>query len=134
MWVWRTRPESNRIRRCLPLVSTAVTVAPSRRRKGSGVTSSSRLPTRRGRRAFAVRQMVSPSGKQDHATRARFEAGLPKSRQQSRFVDGRAVDLQELDPAGRSRRGAQGGQVTHVDAAEGEQRAGAALEEERPFG
>src|SRR5438105_15571242 len=62
MWEWIARPLSNRISRCLPTGSTAVTVLPAKRLSRSGCATRTFLPCSPERKVSAVRQMVSPSG------------------------------------------------------------------------
>src|SRR4029077_16386622 len=129
-WLWTTSPPSKWISRCLPLVSTAVTVLPTSLLKASGLASSTGLPASRGRSALAVRQRVSPSGKQYHSSRTGFKACLTQRGLETRVVDRGAVHLEQLALAHRARGGRQRPQVAHVDRAEGQERAAAPLQEQ----
>src|SRR5438309_4228580 len=103
-------PPSNRISRCLPFGSSASTRWPLRRAMAAGRTSVTTLPAMRRRNATAVRQIVSPSGKdgpalgpEDHAFRRGAEPGFAQHAFQRRVLDGCAVDaldLQLVDPCG----------------------------------
>src|SRR4030088_2728830 len=96
-------PPSNRISRCLPFGSTASTRWPLRRAMVAGRASVTTLPAMRPRSAAAVRQIVSPSGKdrpalrpEDDAFRRGAEPGLAQHAFQRRVLDGCAVDGLDL--------------------------------------
>src|SRR6202022_1522069 len=100
----RAIPPSNRINRCLPLASTASTRRPLSRAMAAGRASLTTLPSMRRRNAAAVRQIVSPSGKdgpalgpEHHALRRCAEPGFAQQPFERRLLDGCAVDALNLE-------------------------------------
>src|SRR5207253_7553933 len=99
--------------RCLPRASTASSRRPFSRAIAAGRASRTSWPARRRRNEAAVRQIVSPSGKDGPALRpehdpfgCRAEPGFAKHAFQAGALDGVAVDaldLQLSDPRGDPR-------------------------------
>src|ERR1700738_2031682 len=99
MCEWRAIPPSNCITRCLPLGSTDSTRRPFSRAIDAGPASMTTLPAIWRRRAHAVRQIVSPSGKdgsplgpEDDPLRRRAESGFVQEAFECRTLDRGAVD------------------------------------------
>src|SRR5260370_24033145 len=128
-------PPSNRISRCLPFGSTDSTRRPLSRAMAAGRASLTTLPAMRRRNAAAVRQIVSPSGKdgpalrpEDDALRRRAEPGFAQHPLQRRPLDGRAVDALDLELVHPCRDRRKRLQVLRLHLARGEQRPSTALE------
>src|ERR1700693_4042179 len=128
-------PPSNCTTRCFPFGSTDSTRRPFSRPIDAGRASVTTLPAIWRRRAAAVRQIVSPSGKdgsplgpEDDALRRRAEPGFAQQTFEWRTLDWGAVDaldLQLVYPRGNRRQRLQVGRL-HV--ANGEQRAATPLQ------
>lgn len=96
-------PPSKRITRCLPFASTASSRRPFSRAIAGGQASRTTWPARRRRNAAAVRQIVSPSGKDGPAFRPEHdpfrgcaEPGFAEDAFEARALDGVAVDALDL--------------------------------------
>src|SRR3989441_2336332 len=106
-------PPSNRISRCLPFASTVLSRRPFSRAIAAGRASRTSCSARRRRNAAAVRQIVSPSGKdgpalrpEDHPFGGCAEPGLAEEAVQAGALDEvaiDAVDLQLPDAGGETR-------------------------------
>src|SRR5207248_3373048 len=99
-------PPSNRISRCLPFASTASSRRPFSRAIAAGRASRTRCPARRRCKAAAVRQIVSPSGKdgpalrpEDHPFRGCAEPCLAEDAFQAGALDDIAIDALDLELA-----------------------------------
>src|SRR5437867_10420180 len=123
-------PPSKRISRCLPFASTASSRRPFSRAIAAGRASRTSWPASLRRNAAAVRQIVSPSGKdgvalrpEHHTFRRRAESGFVEHAFQMRALDRFTVDALDLqlsytggDPRERTK-------VGQLDVADREQRA-----------
>ena len=95
---------SNRISRCLPFASTASSRRPFSRAIAAGRASRTSCPASRRRNAAAVRQIVSPSGKdgpalrpEDDPFRRGAEPGFAQGAFQAGAFDDVAVDALDLE-------------------------------------
>src|SRR2546430_13955192 len=95
---------STRIRRSWPFGTTASSRRPFSRAIAAGRASRTSCPARRRRNAAAVRQIVSPSGKdgpalrpEDHPFRGRAEPGLAEGAFQAGAFDDVAIDALDLE-------------------------------------
>src|SRR6202521_2673223 len=140
MCEWSAIPPSKRMSRCLPFGSTASTRRPLSRAMAAGRASLTTLPAMRRRNAAAVRQIVSPSGKDGPALRPEDDAfgggakpGVAQHPFQRRLLDRGAVDaldLELVDTGGNPRERLQ---VRRLRVAGREQRPSTALEVEPQF-
>src|ERR1700681_3178635 len=121
-------PPSKRISKCVPFGSTDSTRRPLSRAMAAGWASLTTLPSMRRRNATAVRQIVSPSGKdgpalgpEHHAFGRRAETGFAQHRFQRRLLDGGAVDALDLELVDTGRDRGESAEVPGLHIAGGEQ-------------
>src|SRR5438876_11147278 len=130
-------PPSKAITRCFPFGSTLSIRRPFSRASGAGRASTTTLPAIRRLSAAAVRQVVSPSGKnrpafwpEHDALRRGAEPRLPQRLIVRRILDRDAVDgldLELVDPGGDRRQRLKMGRLHPGD---GQQGSAAALQVE----
>src|SRR6202035_1852216 len=131
---------SNRISKCLPFGSTDSTRRPLSRAMAAGRASLTTLPSIRRRNATAVRQIVSPSGKdgpalgpEHDAFRGRAETRFPEHPFQRRLLDGSPVDALDFELVHPSGNRGERSQVGELHVVGGEQRASTPFEIQAKF-
>src|SRR5438270_7940435 len=130
-------PPSKCISRYLPLGSTTSTRRPFSRAMAAGRASVTTLPSMPPRSAAAVRQIVSPSGKDGPALRPEHDTfwrgpkpGLAQHPFERRRLDGCAIDALDFQLVDAGRHRGESARVGWLDVAGRQQRASAALEVE----
>src|ERR1700726_2959924 len=135
MWEWRAIPPSNCITRCFPWGSTDSTRRPFSRAMDGGRASATTLPAIWRRRAAAVRQIVSPSGKdgsslgpEDDALGRRAEPGFAQQTFEWRTLDRGAVDALDLELVHSCGNSGERLEGSWLDVADGQKRSSTALQ------